>query len=156
MELVAIFSENRDECLEHYGVPGMKWGVRKPRITMGSKKAKTPKQESTRSIRRKMYAKSAGKALVRGAIVVGAGAGTYAVTRSPFAVRNVMIGTTLGVTAGMGRRDRKSAYKYYKKMATASAAQGNKRAAKEYKQKAQGCKDVYDVLYSANIDDDIK
>jgi len=26
MELEVIFSDDRDECLEHYGVKGMKWG----------------------------------------------------------------------------------------------------------------------------------
>ena len=29
MDLTAIFSEDRDECLEHYGVKGMKWGKHK-------------------------------------------------------------------------------------------------------------------------------
>lgn len=28
METKAIFSDNRNEYLEHYGVPGMKWGIR--------------------------------------------------------------------------------------------------------------------------------
>lgn len=35
MELKPIFSEDNDEYLEHYGVPGMKWGVRHDRPRTG-------------------------------------------------------------------------------------------------------------------------
>lgn len=39
---------NRDEILEHYGVPGMKWGVRKDRSSRAAKKAakSAPKEMS--------------------------------------------------------------------------------------------------------------
>ena len=48
METKPIFSDDRDEYLEHYGVPGMKWGVRKVRPLKGRKfsgsKTSTSKQ----------------------------------------------------------------------------------------------------------------
>ena len=38
MELKPIFSEDNGEYLEHYGVPGMKWGVRHDRERTGRKR----------------------------------------------------------------------------------------------------------------------
>lgn len=50
MELNPIFSDDRDECLAHYGVMGMKWGVRNAetqRKYAGLKKFKKDKTKPT-------------------------------------------------------------------------------------------------------------
>ena len=68
MELNPIFSDDRDECLAHYGVPGMKWGVRN---------AETQRKYagSGASFRTKRMAKKDAKEFAQAKMYYGEGAG---------------------------------------------------------------------------------
>lgn len=50
MEYIAILT---DEYLEHHGVKGMKWGVRKDR-KKGSRRQKNPKKMTTQELKRRI------------------------------------------------------------------------------------------------------
>lgn len=73
MELNPIFSDDRDEYLEHYGVLGMKWGVRNAetlaKYSRGEPGAKKPsKRQVKKAIRqsKRQYRKKTGKWMTTG------------------------------------------------------------------------------------------
>ncbi len=77
-DFYAVNDADNDEYLEHYGVPGMKWGVRKQRVLVGRRGRRfntgTSNRPATTS-KRKGLTTEQKKKLKRAAIGVGAAAG---------------------------------------------------------------------------------
>lgn len=80
MELNPIFSDNRDECLAHYGVPGMKWGVRHDRPRTGKRFSRGNVSAGTNSDRKnnkKFHLTDKQKKAVKtGAVIAGVALGS--------------------------------------------------------------------------------
>ena len=80
MELNPIFSDDRDECLAHYGVPGMKWGVRHDRPRTGRRFSRgnvSAKTKTTRKNNEKFHLTDKQKKAVKtGAIIAGVALGS--------------------------------------------------------------------------------